>query len=121
ILEESDVVVGVDDQAVPAAAEVHGQLVPALVAPSGRAGVTERGEEVRGGSYRFRRRDRAAAVHEVTGAIGPELGREPRVHRVPGAGAALGEAAHLAVRPLDNPPRGGEVLLPGAGDLDPGT
>ena len=99
VLEEGDVVVGVDEQGVAAAGEVERELVPALVGPVDGTGVAQRLDERGGHGDRLGVGERGAAVGvEVAAAAAPQLGREAGVDRVPLAAAALPEAAHLSPR-----------------------
>ena len=83
-----------------------------------RPGSPERAEEVGCRANGGVRRDRAAAVDEVSRSARPELGREAGVHRVPDVDAALAEAAVRAGG--GDRSRGGEEVVPRLGDGDPG-
>ena len=101
VLEEGDVVVGVDDQPVGAAGEVERELVPALLEPVRRPRHAQR----RRRTSRSPPRPPATAIAqrpcvvEVAPAGRPHLRGVARVHRVPHLQAALAEAAHASRPP----------------------
>src|SRR5262249_7510875 len=98
---------------VPAPCEVERELIPALVEPLARARVAQCGHKVGRRADGLWARNRAAGSIEIGAAVRPELGREPRIHRVPGAGAALRESADAAPPRLSAaPPRGPQFLPP---------